>query len=461
MALSIVQGQRQVQQLAPNVIQGIRLLTKSLPDLRAEIVAEMSRNPAIEDMEHPLEQQLSDVERERRRQEDEPDYPVDDFTPGLNRDEDAAERRQAFFDNQVRAETLQEHLIAQFELSDIPAADHPLAEMLVGELDDDGYFRGSLPDLQMAFGCSEAHVLETLSRLRELDPPGCGARDVRECLLSQLDAIENAALRSTVRKLVDGHLEDIASGRSAAVMEALGLGRDDYQAAITALRTLDGRPGRQYPSVRERVEYVNPEIHARKIDGRWVALMDARSLPEIRFSKKFADLLKDPSQPAETKAYVRERIAAAQAFCDAIRKRQETVQAIADEIFDRQQAFFEQGFGALRPMTELEVAKKVGVHGATVSRTVRDKYAATPQGTVELRRFFAMGVKTASGEELSQQAALEALRKIVSEEDKAEPLSDAKLVEKMKAAGFPIARRTIAKYRDKLSIPGAAERRSR
>jgi len=461
MSLELQKNLKQTQALSPSVIQGLNLLVKSLPDLRAEIVAEIERNPALEDVDHPLERQLSEVERENRTQDDEPDYPADDFTPGLNRDEDAAERRQAFFDNQVRAETLQEHLLAQLELSDVPEADYQLVEMLVGELDDDGYFRGSIPDLQMAFSCSESHILGTLDILRTFDPPGCGARDVRECLLAQLDSIGDVIVRATVRKMIDCHLEDIGAGRFAAVMASLGLDRAGYTAALKALRTLDGRPGRQYPSARERVEYVNPEIHARKIDGRWTAVMDQRSLPTIRFSQKFADLLKDPAQTAETKAYVRERISAAKAFCEAVRKRQETVQSIADEIFDRQQEFFEQGFRALKPMTELEIAAKVGVHGATVSRTVRDKYAETPQGTIELRRFFATGVRTASGEELSQQAALDALQKIVSGEDKRHPLSDARLADEMKAMGFPVARRTIVKYREKLSIPAAPKRRLR
>lgn len=458
MSLALLPQQKQAQQLSPVALQGIRLLTKSLPELRAEIAAEMNRNPAIEEVDHPLERQLSEVEREARMGE-EPDYPEVDYTPGLSRDEDLAERRQAFFDNQVRTETLQEHLLAQVPLSDIDPADGQLVESLVGELDDDGYFRGSLAEISQVFGRTEADVVSVLDQIGMLDPPGCGARDVRTCLLAQVGAIEPAELRETVRRMIDSQLESMASGRFATVEQALGLDRAGYVAALKALRTLDGRPGRQFPSVRERIEYVNPEIRAVKREGRWEAMMDARSLPAIRLSKKFAELLRDPEQTAETKAYVRERIAAAQAFREAIVRRQETVQAIADEIFERQQDFFEKGFSALRPLTELEVAEKVGVHGTTVSRTVRDKYVSTPKGTIELRRFFATGVRTASGTELSQQAVLEALRKIVAAEDKTHPLADEVLANKLKAAGFPVARRTVAKYRDRLAIPGAAARR--
>ena len=265
-------------------------------------------------------------------------------------------------------------------------------------------------------------------------------------------------MRDDVRRMVDSHLEDIAAGRLSDVADALGIDEARCREALAALRTLDARPGRQYPSERERVEYVNPEIHAVKRGGRWVAETDARSLPEMRLSAKFAALLKDPNQSAETKAYVAERIEAAKAFMESVVKRQQTVSSIANYIFERQQGFFSGGFAALKPLTELEVAKAVGVHGTTVSRTVRDKYASTPQGTVELRRFFATGVKTDKGGAVSQQAVLAALRGVISEEDPSRPLSDEKIAERLKASGFPIARRTVAKYRDKLGIPGASER---
>ena len=456
--LELAQRQKQVLALAPRQMQGLKLLAKSLPELREEIVAEMARNPAIEDVERPLETSLSEVERQQGVEA--PDYPEDDFTPGQNYDEEAAERRQSFFDNQVKTETLQEHLLSQLPVSDIPRENWPLAEVLIGDLDEKGYYKGSLPDAEMAFGRTEAQVLAVLAKLRELDPPGCGARDARECLLAQIDTLDDSPYEEDVRKMIDRHLEDIAAGRLELVEKDLGLTHAQFLEALKVLRSLDGRPGRQYPSERERVEYVNPEVHAVKRDGRWIAETDERSLPEIRLSRSFAALLEDPRQTPETRAYIRERIAAAQAFREAVAKRQRTVQDIAQAIFDRQQDFFEKGFGALKPLTELEIAEKVGVHGTTVSRTVRDKYASTPQGTIELRRFFTSGIQRADGEAVSQTAVLAKLREIVSDEDESAPLSDEKIAQALKAAGFPIARRTVAKYRDKLGILGASDRRN-
>ena len=462
MALELGQSQRQKQTLtvSPQQLQGLKLLAKSLPELRAEIFAEMARNPAIEDVERSLETNLSEVERQREAADDAPDFPEAEDIGVRGYDEEAAERRQAFFDNQVGEETLQSHLLAQLATSDVAREDWPLAEVLVGDLDDNGYYKGSLPDMAMTFGKSEAEIVAVLAQIREFDPPGCGARDISECLLPQVDDIPDPTVRENVRRIVESHLDDVAAGRDAEIRRALGIDEAGYAAALSALRSLDGRPGQKYPSERDRVEYINPEIHAVKRDGRWIAETDSRSLPRISLSKTFENLLKDPAQSAETKAYVRERIAAAEAFRATVAKRQETVASIAQAIFDRQQAFFEGGFREMKPLTELEIAAKVGVHGTTVSRTVRNKYASTPQGTIELRRFFATGVKTASGAEITQDTALDALRDIIDDEDSSAPLSDEKIAAKMKEAGIPVARRTVAKYRGMLGIGGVSERRA-
>ena len=462
MGLGLSQTRRLAQTVSPRQVIQARLLALSLPALRADILTEMASNPAIEDIDHPIETPLSEVQREALEinETSNPDYPEDDFVPGLDRDEEAAERRQAFFDAQVKQETLQEHLITQFPLSDIPECDWPLAETLVGDLDDKGYYKGSIADVAMAFERSCAQVNATLALIRELDPPGCGARDLKECLLAQVDDIQDANLRTLVTKLISDHLEDIASGQLKALATKLGITDHNLRKALTALRSLDGRPGRQYPSEHERVEYVNPEIHAVKRNNVWAAETDERSLPEIRISPKFKALLEDPNQTEETKSYIRERIAAALAFKEAVTRRQQTVSAIANAIFERQQDFFTKGFAALNPLTEQEIANKVGVHTTTVSRTVRDKYASTPQGTVELRRLFASKVKTAVGSEVSQNAVLSELKQIVSEEDGKNPLSDNKIAELLSKAGFPIARRTVAKYRMRLKIPDAAARRN-
>ena len=456
-ALSQTHSQRQI--LAPQMRQGIRMLAMSLPELRSELIAEMAKNPVIDDIEPTLEK-TTVSERERQLAEDErvSDYPEDDdireaaYMDGIARgkngsDPDAMARREKFFENQVREETLEQHLVGQLPASDIEEADYPLAEMLIGELNDDGLFVGSLPDIVMVSGEPESKVRSLLAQIRELDPPGCGATTLAECLSAQLDKIDDPALRARVAQLI-GKLEAVAAGQV-----------EDAE-ALVALRTLDPRPGRAYRHDVRGTEYVNPEVHAVRCADGWVARVDARSLPEIRISSKYVTMLEDPETTAETKAYIRERIAAANALVDAVAHRRDTIAAIAQEIFDRQPGFFEQGLKGLKPLTMQEVADKLGIHYTTVSRTVNGKYASTPKGVVELRRFFSQGIVTDSGEAVVKDRVLDRLRAMVEAEDKAHPLSDEKLSDMLKGEGFPVARRTVAKYRGLAGIPGTSARRS-
>lgn len=456
-ALSQTQSQRQI--LAPQMRQGIRMLAMSLPELRSELIAEMAKNPVIDDIEPTLEK-TTVSERERQLAEDErvSDYPEDDdireaaYMDGIARgkngsDPDAMARREKFFENQVREETLEQHLVGQLPASDIEEADYPLAEMLIGELNDDGLFVGSLPDIVMVSGEPESKVRSLLAQIRELDPPGCGATTLEECLSAQLDKIDDPALRARVAQLI-GKLEAVAAGQV-----------EDAE-ALVALRTLDPRPGRAYRHDVRGTEYVNPEVHAVRCADGWVARVDARSLPEIRISSKYVTMLEDPETTAETKAYIRERIAAANALVDAVAHRRDTIAAIAQEIFDRQPGFFEQGLKGLKPLTMQEVADKLGIHYTTVSRTVNGKYASTPKGVVELRRFFSQGIVTDSGEAVVKDRVLDRLRAMVEAEDKAHPLSDEKLSDMLKGEGFPVARRTVAKYRGLAGIPGTSARRA-
>lgn len=462
--LSLRQGQKQSQQLAPAVRQSIRMLAMNLPDLRQEIVREISLNPVIEDVDHVLERPMEDAvsRNEMRENEAAAAVPEDEAVPSVNPGEDDVERRQRFFDNQVETETLQDHLERQIRVSDIPPQDHALAETLVGNLNDDGYFDGSIPDVVMVSGESEAHVLEVLSAIGRFDPPGCGARTLRECLLAQMDKLDDSPWEDEVRSLIENHLEDIAAGRTAKILDALGITRSEYAKALRELRTLDPKPGRAFPSSGEADRIVKPEVHAVPgEDGRWIAEVDARSLPEIRISPKYIRMLEDPSVPKEAREYLQERLAAAHQLADAIGHREETVRGVAQEIFDRQPGFFVSGLKGLKPLTMAEVAEKVGVHPTTVSRTVNDKYVSTPKGVVELRRFFTQGIETTDGDVVAKDAVHDALKAIVDGEDKAHPLSDEAIAAELKGKGYPVARRTVAKYRGILGIPGTSERRIR
>ena len=467
MGTAPVQTQSRLQRFSLSRRQrlGVDMLGKSIPALREELYRMMSENPCIEDIGRPLENEsVSEGERETERMEKDriDDWPDDDDygESEYSADADAVERRRKFLESRAVEETLEEHLMKQIAVSDIDEKTRPLAELLVGELDGNGYFAGSMPDLVMVTGESEEKIAATLAEMTALDPPGCGARTLAECLLAQRESLDGAAGGETaVRILKAGLLEAVASRDTARIEKELGVGHEECLAAIAALKRLEPRPGRAFASAGRPVEYINPEVHVVKSDGRWIATVDERSLPEIRVSRRYLDMLKDPSVDAETKKYIRERIAAAKLVSDAVSRRQETVKSIAQAIFDAQSGFFEGGLKALKPMSMAEIAAKTGFHETTVSRTVRDKYASTPKGTVELRRFFTGGFNTAGGESVTRDAVGDAIKEIIEGEDAKSPLSDDAVRKILAARGVEIARRTVAKYRGMLGIPSTAERK--
>lgn len=471
LANTLQQGQvlAQTQTLAAQQLLGLRVLALSLPQLREMLYSEMSKNPCIEDIEPTLEkttisQKEHEVEKKEAQSED-GDYPGEDFEPefgtasAITRDEDADERRQRFFDSQTKEETLEEHLMSQLATSDIPERLLPLAEILIGELDDNGRFVGSIPDICMVSGESERTIVSVLGKIMQLDPPGCGARTAKECLLAQIDKLDGSMFQEDVRELIERHLEDIAAGRLSKILHETGMSIERYHDVLKELRTLEPHPGRAYERAGKSITYVNPEVHARKTPEGWKAVVDDRSLPDIRISPKYEKMLSDPNVKKEDKDYIRQRIASIKELVDAIENRQTTVENIAQAIFDAQPGFFEKGLKGLKPLTMQEIAEKVGVHHATVSRTVNDKYVSTPKGTVELRKFFTSGFVSDSGEQVAKDAVEERIKEIIRDEDKDKPLSDDRISQMLKAEGLTVARRTVAKYRTHLNIPGASARR--
>lgn len=449
--------------------QGLKLLAMNLPELRQELLREMSVNPVIEDIEPTLEKtvmsecEAAGEEEARNRIEDYPDDydPSDEFDRASAVDAETLERRQRFFDNQTAEETLERHLLVQAGLCDFDEVEKTVAELVIGNLDEKGYYAGTIADLCQVTGESEARVIGVMNRIAQFDPLGCGLLDAKSCLLAQLGQIRDPAARRRVKKLLERHFTELASGRDAELAASIGASAEEFAEALAAIRTLNPWPGREYNRLGKSVEYVNPEVHVYPSGQGYVATVDARSLPEVKISRKYLTMLEDPAVDRETKAYIRERIAHAHGIVEAVERRQETVQSIAQAIVDAQPGFFKDGLKGLRPLTMQEIADKVGVHHTTVSRTVNDKYASTPKGTVELRRFFVGGIAREDGGTVTRDAVHDRLREIVEGEDASAPLSDERIAAQLKSEGFAVARRTVAKYRGILGIPGAAERKAK
>ena len=462
--------------LAPQLRQSLEMLQMPVMELRAAILKEMAVNPTIDDVKDPTEALLSEVQPDPPQE-----HPTDeglDFDPDVDailrqddewRDyflqgmenapsnEDAEEKRQYLFDSIRQEDSLQDHLMKQLVLTEISPEDRELAVMLIGNINDDGYFTGSLPDIIMVTGRSEHDVVKVLKVIQSFDPPGVGARTLRECLLQQLTLVEDSPWEDEARLLIDKYLEKLGDRDESFLCKALALNRDELAHVIALVRSLNPRPGRAFES--EVTEYVEPEVFVTWEKGRFVARVDNGQLPHIRISTHYRKLLEYENVSAETKSYIRERIRAGAFLIRSIHQRQETIRKIAQEIVYAQTEFLHKGIEALRPMTMAEVAKKVGVHETTVSRTVANKYMRTPVGLFEMKFFFTPGLKGKDGVAVSNKAVQDQIMRIVQAEDPTAPLSDQAIEEKLAEQGITVARRTIAKYRGILKIPPSHKRR--
>jgi RNA polymerase sigma-54 factor len=490
------QQMRQQMVLAPQLRQSLEMLQLPVLELRAMIQQEMERNPLLDDLrtnDVSIEAEREAQTSEDRRAEpefgehgpDQPDYgpeggedrneemdfdrefealtQLDDewrdyfYQDGGSQEytEDAEEKRQFMLDCIVQTESLQEHLLTQLELTELDASDRQIAELVIGSLDDAGYLRTPLADIAQSSSTDIARVEVALAAVQDMTPSGIGARDLRECLLIQLRHLQREDSLAT--RLVRSHLELVAAHRLAQTAAACNAPLEDVKAAIDELSRLDPKPGLSFAS--EQSTYVVPEMEVRLVDGRYLVFVDDTQLPHVRISRHYRRLLEDPATTAETKSYIRERIRAGMFLIKSIYQRQRTIQRIATEIVDAQQAFFAEGVSALRPLTMADIAVKVGVHETTVSRTVSGKYMRTPRGVIELRFFFTHGVKTADGGSISNKTVQDKINQMVAAEDTAHPYSDQELQAKLKAAGIDVARRTVAKYRIQLKIPPSHQRR--
>ncbi len=492
-SMNLMQSQRQSQILAPQMRQSLDMLLMNHLELKTELQQQMATNPVIEDVTNPMERQLSAqlpeehvsgeisereldftptgeaAQRTLSADDGDRDYylqNMENFAPtsesGIH-DPDVQSRRQVMFDRQVKAETLQEHLQKQLPLSDIPKDIQPLAELLVAQINDHGYFEGSIADIQMVTKASESLILRTLAKIATFDPMGCGGRNLRECLLLQMEKLDDSPWEDEVRRIIEHHLEDVAAHREAMICRALGIEASDYPKVLSELKKLDPLPGRGFTPREDASIFVRPEIFVHKnTTGKWIVKIEDRDLPEIRISKRYLRMLEDPNCSAEAKNYIRERLRAAETLIQSLEERQNTIYNIARAIVDVQfQVFDKKSMTFLKPLTMDQIAEKTGVHITTVSRTVRNKYMSTPLGLIELRKFFTSGVRTEDGGDVSNLAVKDEIRKIIAAEDKSKPLSDDAISKALAQSGIKCARRTVAKYREAIGIPGTAERRVR
>jgi RNA polymerase sigma-54 factor len=475
-SLALLQQQRQMMILAPQLRQSLEMLQLPMLELRAVIQQEMERNPTIEDVTDPHEVSV-DAEQPAAGTVEQEDRPLDFdkefealtkldeewrdyFLQGMENApsaEDDEERRQFLLDSVRQPVSLQDHLLEQLALTELAPEDKQFAETLVGHINDDGYFAGNLEELAAQMGCNPHRLHDILDVIQEFHPTGVGARDLRECLLLQLDALGQSPQVRLAWTIVERHLETLGGHKYKVLARAVNATPEEVQEAEKFIRSLDPRPGRLFAP--ELAEYVVPEVVVRKVGGRYVVLVDDDQLPHIRISNHYRQLLQDASTSAEVKTYIRERIRAGAFLIKSIHQRQRTIHRIATEIVNAQQEFLDRGIAHLRPMTMAEVAARVGVHETTVSRTVANKYMSTPKGVFEMKFFFTPGLRMADGTSVSNKTVQDRIARLVADEPPADPLSDQAIQARLQAGGIHVARRTVAKYRLILKIPPSHQRR--
>lgn len=460
--------------LAPQLRQSLEMLQVPIMELRTMIQAELEQNPTIEEV--PIEGQTIEIEPGNKDGafEDTSEVSFDKEFEALSKLDDEwreyffqnlhthtytaedEEKRQYFLDSLPQHQSLQEHLLEQLHLAGLPDQQRVIGEMVVGSINDDGYLTTTPEDLAHSSGVDLGHVQDVLAVIHDFHPVGVGARDLRECLMLQLERIGQE--HSLATRIVDRHLEKLGRRRFNDIARSLKVTPEEVHEAARFIATLEPRPGRDFEA--EATTYVYPEIVVRKVDGQWVVIMNDDQLPHVRISRHYRELLEDKGTRQEVKSYVRERIRSGAFLIKSIHQRQKTIYRIATEIVARQTDFLEHGVSHLKPLTMAQVAQAVGVHETTVSRAVSGKYMRAPAGTFELKYFFTPGIATADGAEVSNKTVKDMIASLVGKEDSAAPLSDQEIMAKLKDQGIQVARRTISKYRIALRIPPSHLRKS-
>jgi RNA polymerase sigma-54 factor len=352
--------------------------------------------------------------------------------------------------------SLSEHLEWQVNLLDLDQQHHEAAIQIIGNLDDDGRLTASLEEIADGSQCSVETVEEARQSIIQLDPVGCGAREVKECLLAQIKAIGEGD--SLICGLINDHFEDLLPHRLQHLAKATGVDMHVLDHEIAKIRELDPYPGRRYSS--EEAIFVSPEVYIEKLDEDYVIFFADDGSPRLRISPTYHKLLDQNETTKETKDFIKDKVRSAVDLLRNIEHRRQTIYRVVECIVKRQRDFLDHGPEHIKPMMLKDVAEDIGMHLSTISRVVNRKYAHTPQGVIELRRFFSEGMLNEEGEEVSTRILKLKIKRMIEEEDTKKPLTDDQIARILSKEGVKLSRRTVAKYRDQMNIAGSRERKT-
>jgi RNA polymerase sigma-54 factor len=481
--------------LAPQLQQSLALLQAPMLELKALVEQELQQNPVLEEVEvsevelpeKPGEEtgdtsdaaaKLDPAERvddahadsDFEKNDSTETAPADDFqeefdklvqldqewrdnfsqsNAPLRQSAEDEERRQFMFDSLTAGTSFAQMLMDQARESDLAADQQAIAELVIGNIDDYGYLKATVEEISAANNLPLEKIAEVLKIIQTFDPPGVGAKDLRQCLMLQL---ERAGKQDSLEyRIVRDFMEALGKRRIPEIARGTGRDVDDVQESLGKIARLEPRPGRAF--LPDADQYVTPEVFVTKVGDDFTVATNNDNVPHLRISNVYKDLMSQGGNNAEVKNYIREKIRAGKFLIKSLHQRQQTLGNIGREIVKRQRDFMEKGVAHLKPMTMAQVADVVGVHETTVSRAVSGKYMDTPQGIFEMKFFFTAGLQTTGGGEgVSNTSVKDMIAEIFKAENPVKPLSDQEVVKMLGDKGISIARRTVAKYRDELNI---------
>jgi RNA polymerase sigma-54 factor len=472
--------QKLLQKLSPQQIQLMKLLQVPTVELEQRIKEELEANPALEEGreadgdEYPEETDRGEELSDSRDDFDINDY-LDDDTPDYKYSTGGSGNDEDRDMPMGQSRSFHDHLRTQMGLRNLTELQHTIAENIIGNIDDDGYLRREVRSISndMAFTqnimVTEEEVAEVLAVIQDFDPPGVGARDLRECLLLQLvrkESKDDEAI-SNAQNLISDHFEEFTRKHYEAIMKRMNLSEDELKEALAEVLRLNPKPGNSMQESARTIQHVVPDFIITEEDGQLKLELNQRNAPDLRISPQYKDMLRgyaegksSDKEQKDAVMFVKQKIDAAKWFIDAINQRQQTLMLTMQAIMEIQEQYFLSGDETkLRPMILKDVAEIVNMDISTISRVANSKYVQTQFGTFLLKTFFSESLEREDGEEVSTREVKRILQDAIDGEDKRKPLTDDKLTTLLKEKGYNIARRTVAKYREQLNIPVARLRK--
>ena len=467
--------------MTPSLQQAIKLLQLSKLELQEVLNQELLENPLLEETAEEIKQEEAEAESQETKNEQE-DEAKKVETKEQEKEKDSFDEidYDAYFQDYIeygytprgmgeeheefpientltRPPNLTDHLTWQLNMSDASPKVKEIGAFIIGNIDEDGYLRASNDEIAASGNFEMKDVEAAVTAIQSLDPIGVGARDLRECLLLQLQFLDVDV--PFVEEIVRDHWDDFMHKKYVQISKTLGIDMKTLEGIVEVIKHLDPKPGRKYSN--ERAIYVEPDVYIHKVSDEYVIVLNEDGMPKLRINGSYRAMLTsmDSKSDGETVNYIKDKIRSAVWLIKSLDQRQRTIYKVAESIVKHQREFLERGIDYLRPLVLRDVADDIQMHESTVSRVVSNKYMHTPRGLFLMKYFFHSGIDSDTGEDISSLTVKKKIQGYIDAEDPRKPLSDSKIMKILNDEGINIARRTVAKYRDELNIPSSTDRK--